>query len=356
MEKINWFRRLFLSWTELVNFINASIKQDDKSKEELIQLKTTNKTNEKRIQDLEKHLEDFRVERQNWINDKAELKTAKEEGDKKESLLVKKTSEIENLKDAMAKQKLEMENKWQDMFNKLKPLEKIEKTFFGKTGNKGKGELGEMQLETILEKSGLPLDQFWTKNLTVGTNQVEFAIKSGVENKWIPVDSKVLEGNINEDGKIIVDETYKKSVLTQAKTIKKYLGKTNTVDYGLLVLQNDEIYMSLYDKFPSFFKETIQEHKIYITSPSSFIQFSWSVANILEIYESVRGDQKIYDDMVDTLGGISRFMKKLGAVHKDFDTVVNSHYPALKNKENKLLKKLLKADKIEEIPETIQIN
>jgi len=46
------------------------------------------------------------------------------------------------------------------MFNKLKPLEKIEKTFFGKTGNKGKGELGEMQLETILEKSGLPLDQF----------------------------------------------------------------------------------------------------------------------------------------------------------------------------------------------------
>jgi len=60
--------------------------------------------------------------------------------------------------------------------------------------------------------------------------------------------------------------------------------------------------------------------------------------------------------MVDTLGGISRFMKKLGAVHKDFDTVVNSHYPALKNKENKLLKKLLKADKIEEIPETIQIN
>ncbi len=187
-------------------------------------------------------------------------------------------------------------------------MNKIEKTFFTSSGNKGKGELVELQLKTLLQKSGLD-NNIWIENLTVGKNIVEFTIQSGNEDeKWIPIDSKVLETEIDEEThKIIVDQKYKSKVLAQVKSITKYLGKSNTADYGLLVLQNDEVYMELYNEFPSFFKEVIEEHKVYITSPSSFVQITWSIANIIKIYERVHKDEMIYDQMVSILESVNKF-------------------------------------------------
>ncbi len=361
MIKINWFARLFMGWEKLVKHIQSNEKND----QELAVLK-------KELEMTQKSLEDIKVEK-NQMNDfllevrKEKDSLSKQLEDKKKELELNKQKEqeintslnvslkeIDGLKDKIRNGQNELEHYKREINEKLIPLNKIEKTFFASSGNKGKGELGEMQLKTLLQKSGLD-ENIWTENLMVGKNTVEFAIQSGdADGKWIPIDSKVLETEYDEDTKkIIVNNTYKQKVLTQVKQITKYLSKSNTAEYGLLVLQNDEIYMELYDKFPSFFKEVIEDYKVYITSPSSFVQITWSIANIIKIYERVHKDEMIYEQMVSVLESVNKFSSKLAVTHKEFNIAMETHYPTIKNKQDKLIKKLGKEGKIKEMPNLV---
>lgn len=236
-----------------------------------------------------------------------------------------------------------------DIRDQLKTIGKIERTFFASTGNKGKGELGERQVKTILEKAGIENDM-WVENLQVGNSTVEFAIQSGIEGKFIPVDSKVLDAKYDNDGNIIIDNDYKTKVKTQVKEVAKYLGKKHTTEYGILVLQSDQIYMSLFEEFPSFFEEMIREFKININSPSSFLQNAWSISHLIEIYKKVHNDEKIYEEMVSALDSVSKFAVKLNAVHEAFNVAMDTHYPTIRNKQKNLTKRLIKSNKIKEIP------
>lgn len=299
MKKINWFSRLFMSWKQIESFINDNSDTDvlaarlDEKEKQISKLEEAlEKKNEstKFIETLYKKLE-LQNQELTSINKAAEA--VKNDNNKK---INSQEDMIKSLQEKLMFRQSEMDKLKKDIHDRLGTLNKIEKTFFGKSGNKGKGELGEMQLKTMLQKSGLD-DDYWIENLIVGSSQVEFAIRSGEDEKWIPVDSKVLDTDHNEDGTIVLDEQYRQRVSVQAKNITKYLGKKNTAEYGLLVLQNDSIYLKLYEMYPLFFQETIQKYKIYICSPSSFIQFAWSISHILDIYKRVHKDEKIYDDM-----------------------------------------------------------
>ncbi|CAM9135368.1 DNA recombination protein RmuC [Mycoplasma todarodis] len=358
MIKINWFARLFMSWNKLEEHILSNSSNDKEMAVTKSQLQMTEQRLEEVIKQKEE-LSNFLMEAKNEKNEisrKLELQThdfemAKKKEQETNISIHEKLQEIEVLKDRIRDEKTSLDYYKKQINEKLVPLNKIEKTFFASSGNKGKGELGELQLKTLLQKSGLD-NNIWVENLTVGKNVVEFAIQSGNEDeKWIPIDSKVLETEIDPDtNKIIVDQKYKNKVLSQVKLITKYLGKSNTADYGLLVLQNDEIYMELYNEFPSFFKEVIEEHKIYITSPSSFVQITWSIANIIKIYERVHKDEMIYDQMVSILESVNKFSNKLAATHKEFNIAMTTHYPTIQKKQNSLVKKLVKEGKIKELP------
>ncbi|TCG11578.1 DNA recombination protein RmuC [Mycoplasma todarodis] len=358
MIKINWFARLFMSWKKLEEHITSNNSND----KEMAVMKTQLRMTEQRLEEITKQKDELNVfltevkNEKNEISRKLELQThdfevAKQKEQESNISISEKLQEIEVLKDRIRDERTNLEYYKKQINDKLIPLNKIEKTFFASSGNKGKGELGELQLKTLLQKSGLD-NNIWVENLTVGKNVVEFAIQSGNEDeKWIPIDSKVLETEIDPDtNKIIVDQKYKNKVLAQVKTITKYLGKSNTADYGLLVLQNDEIYMKLYNEFPSFFKEVIEEHKVYITSPSSFVQITWSIANIIKIYERVHKDEMIYDQMVSILESVNKFSNKLASTHKEFNIAMTTHYPTIQKKQNNLVKKLVKEGKIKELP------
>ena len=348
-----------MSWETIVTFIKNNEDSNNFNDNSII-LKTQNEEKDKQIKILENNLMDNNknlTEKQEVISSlkhevytlKQKEETLKSENNKKQESLSLKDQKIDNLKNLIQDKKNDLNILKKDISEKLIPLNKIEKTFFAESGNKGKGELGEMQLKTILQKSGLEND-FWTENLLVGTLQVEFAIKSGKMDKWIPVDSKVLDVDLDIENNIIINEKYKQRVKTQVREITKYLSKSNTADYGLLVLQNDSIYMELYTKFPSFFQQVIKEFKIYICSPSSFIQFSCSISNILEIYERVHNDEKIYDQMIDALNTITKLSTSLIKVHDNFNIAMNTHYPTLQKRQNKLIDKLSKEGKIKQLP------
>jgi len=103
---------------------------------------------------------------------------------------------------------------------------------------------------------------------------VEFAIVAP-ENKFIPVDSKVLESTkLDEDGKVIIDKEYANKVRSQAKKVSEYLGKANTTDYGILVLQSDSIQIEVFENFPELYKSIVDDYKVYVMGPSSFVQYS----------------------------------------------------------------------------------
>ncbi|CAM9132836.1 DNA recombination protein RmuC [Mycoplasma marinum] len=353
-----------MSWSSLEEYM----KQDGSNKEEvtnlekeLITVKANAESKTAILADQKETILDLRTRLNNNENKRnelaqvinkieAKLSSKSDEVLEKDLRLERQNEQISSLKSQILERKNDLEALKVEINDKLTPLNKIEKTFFGKTGNKGKGELGEMQLKTLLQKSGLD-ENIWQENLVVGKNNVEFAIQSGNDDgKWIPIDSKVLDAEYDEDSKLIVDEKYKKRVLAQVKSITKYLGKSNTAEYGLLVLQSDSIYMTLYNEFPSFFKEVIEEHKVYITSPSSFVQITWSIANIIKIYERVHKDKLIYDEMISVLESITKFSNKMAETHKAFNIAMTTHYPTIQKKQEKLVRKLEKEGKIKELP------
>ncbi len=357
MKKINWFTRAFMSWSSLTEYIRSD---SPSSNDELIKLEVENKNLVLRLEehktfvlDKEKRMEEYRneisilTEKFSSLNEQANVNQKTAEKDREE--LIKKNMLIDQLNDSIVKEKNRLDNLNKDINEKLAPLKRIQKTFFAEAGNKGKGELGEMQVKSILEKSGLEKN-LWTENLLVSGKSVEFAIKSGPNDKWIPVDSKVLDTEVDENNKVIINKDYPSRVKTQAKEITKYLSKSNTADYGLLVLQSDAIYMELFESEPLLFQEMIQKHKIYVCSPSSFVQFAWSVSHILDIYEKVHNDEKIYDQMVEALTTITKLSSSLVKVHKDFNVAMNTHYPTLQARQTKLQKKLSKDGKIKELP------
>ena len=356
MKKINWFSRLFMSWDSLSEYM----REDSKDNREVIELSAENK----HLKELITEIKSASTENISRISEKqaeiaklleklsmseAEKEASKTTNNSQREELVLRRAQIESLQEKLVERRNDLDMLKKDINEKLSPLKRIQKTFFAESGNKGKGELGEMQVKSILQKSGLE-DELWTENLIVGNKQVEFAIKSGENEKWIPVDSKVLDTEVDDNGKIIIDKNYSSRVKTQVKEITKYLGKSNTADYGLLVLQNDSIYISLFENEPLLFQEMITKHKVYVCSPSSFVQFAWSVSHILDIYEKVHNDEEIYEQMVDTLTTITKLSNSLVKVHKDFNIAMTTHYPTLQSRQNKLQKKLSKDGKIKELP------
>ena len=342
IKKINVFKRIFWSWKKIVEYISPvqdnSSDQDNKLITEHINLL------KEKINSQEKINASLSNEISYLKNLKFENDVLKEQNQKNESKNDTLNNQLNNL--THERDKLE-----KGINEKLMTLQKIEKTFFGSTGNKGIGELGERQVKSILEKSGLP-KELWTENLLVGNSHVEFAVKSGDEKKWIPVDAKTLTPEIDPDNnKAIIDKNYSKKVVSAAKEMTKYLNKSNTTGYGVLVLQSDDIYMKLFETQPELFQEINRDCKINVASPSSFVQMAWSISYIIDVYENIRQDEKIYDEMISIVQNVSKFAGSLQEAHKHFNIAINSHFPSLENKFNKISKKLSKKGKIKEIKE-----
>jgi len=364
MRKINWFARLFMKWNSIVDFIKNDYKITNSDYETKIAvLKEKCKNLEEKVEDLvnrnKENKRNFEREKEEKIQLRTEFETYKnkyENLDHKkhdiEKQLFTKESELKNLREKLLDHKNDTENMKRNILEKLTPLKRINETFFAKAGNKGKGMLGEKQLNNILEKSGIP-PEFWVKNLVVGNdskNIVEFAIKVD-KNKWIPIDSKVLDTDINESNEIVIDSKYETRVKEEAKKISKYLNKSNTGPYGMLVLQSDDIYLKLMDEFPNLFHEVIDKYKIHIASPSSFIQFAWSISYILNIYQKINKDEKIYDQMIQLIQTMEKLGKKLYSTYKEFTIAMDTHYPTFEKRYQKLTKSFVKTGKIKELPQ-----
>lgn len=346
MAKLNLIQRLFWSSEKIKNYF---LDNSHNNTEELKSLIETQKLmineQKERISEKDKIIAEIKEKLireeeigKNASSQASELKEKINTYETKRIELEKELNIVRNEKNEISKQ----------IDSKLKTLSKIETTFFGKTGNKGKAMLGEMHLAKLLEVSGLPSD-FYVHNLQVNSNVVEFAIKSGIEGKWIPVDSKVLDVDMDENQVIFITDKYIAKVKNAVKEISKYLSKSNTTDYGLLVLQSDEIYMKLYEYNPAFFQTMIRDHKIHVSSPSSFINYSSSISHILDIYSKVHNEEKLYKEIISLMETTRKFADNMQKSYKSFKVAMGTHYPALENKHRNIKKTIDTNNHLKEI-------
>lgn len=74
------------------------------------------------------------------------------------------------------------------------------------------------------------------------------------------------------------------------------------------------------------------------------------MSNILDIYRKIHKDEKLFDDVVDVLTTVNKLSASLVATHKSFNTAMDTHYPTLARRQNALVKKMVKDNKIKALP------
>lgn len=216
------------------------------------------------------------------------------------------------------------------------------------------GKIAEIRLDDLITKTSIDQSS-WTRNLAVGSEIVEFAIKSNeLEDKWIPVDSKLIGAftdGLDENGNIIVNDKYIKRVNSRVKEVKKYLNKKNTASFGMMVLQSDLIYNEIFENSPEVLSNSIVEHSIFIMSPSAFVQFSTAVDKLTKVFDRANRAQKIEENINVVIKHINNMLSAWKIGFAKFEVINEKHIKYISNSIDKVenLKSLeYKPDEVDE--------
>ncbi len=279
-QNVGFFRRIF-AWKDIVAGIENEIDKLDITTDNS-ELMTNFENSTKEIQKLRQDLEMIKTEKDS-LN--------KEYGALKEQLTTTNSQMLEYTRD-------------------------IHKIFNSSTGRQGK--ISEIRLKEVLIASFGTESDVWIENLPVDKGIVEFAIKISSGDKWVPVDSKSYIPELNENNEFIIDSSYVNKVKKAGEEIaSKYVGKNNTESFGLLVLPSEEVYVSLFEEDNSLFQH-LADRKVHITSPSNFISFVQTLANLNNKMEAVSASESIikeistaYDHMVNFYNSTKEGVDKL---------------------------------------------
>jgi len=190
---------------------------------------------------------------------------------------------------------------------------------------KTRGNLGEMQLENILNDSLAP-EQFEKNAATVkgSLNRVEFAIKlpgkEQNENILLPIDSKFpIESyerllDAYEEGDSAKIESYKKelerSAKNNAKDINsKYINPPYTTDFGIMFIPTEGLYAEIL-RIPGLFEQIQREYKVTIVGPVNLMAF----LNSLQMGFRTLAVEKRSSEVWELLGSIKTEFEKFGDV------------------------------------------
>lgn len=325
-KKINWFKRLFMSWNKLVNYFENNLKinesQRQKIEESLIsdlKLKLANHLDD-RIKKLQKTDSDF----SELKNKNEELKIEVKELRKKENNFIVDKQRIDELKEKI--ESLTKTNneyyKWKTQIGKnidynTEVMNKIENIFL--RSPKQIGNLGERGIEQIFEQCGIE-KKFWTKKLNIDNNIVEFAFRLNEdEEKWIPIDVKTYPSfKPNENNQINFDDLIG-TIELEAKKIKKYLNSKNTEPIGIMVIPDDSLYLEISRRYVKKIKEIFTNYGVVIASTSIFLQWCYILWFSFALSKKFHKDQKFHEDINNLMFSVKSFINDIIDIRKIFD-------------------------------------
>jgi DNA recombination protein RmuC len=193
---------------------------------------------------------------------------------------------------------------------------------------KSRGNLGEVQLEKILEDIFTP-DQYLKNPVIKGRQHVEFAIKLPSKQSdqtfiLLPIDAKFPQEDYQR--LLAAQETGKKEladkalkdlealIKKEARTIRdKYIDPPATTDFAILFLPFEGLYAEVL-RIPGLWEKIQQEHKVVITGPTTLAAF----LNSLQMGFRTLAIQK-------QTGEVWKLLKKIQTdFHKFGDTLVKA--------------------------------
>lgn len=366
-KKINWFKRLFYSWNRLVDYFEKHYEQQkermQKVNENFAKIVESNVVKEIRglidknneSNNLKNEIEKLRDQKQQieikLTETKSELKLKSNNNLEKDTLITTLSEKINKFKEEIAKAKTI--DKMESLLTPgIKTLKNMNDYFF-QNGGKGESKLHESLVEGIILKSKLP-EQTYKKNLNFSNKQrVEFALNSGDNKHWIPVDAKAYTPDKKgPDGQYVIDANFISKIRKGAKEITKYLDKNDVIDstnnesnlsttyYGILVMISDEIYSDTCNKFMYDINDIFHQYKIIVCSPTNFIQFGWFLQNNLQLIERYKNYDQTINDCSKLIGVIEKLMEKFFKIKKDFDDVYNKTCPQINKIKEKIYPQL----------------
>lgn len=208
------------------------------------------------------------------------------------------------------------------------------------TNVKTRGNIGEIQLSTLLEQYLSP-EQYDTNVKTVpnSTEQVEFAIKlPGSKDDatvYLPIDSKFPV----EDYQRLLEcyeefprmspevkkaqENFARTVRKAASDIRaKYVYPPNTTAFALMFVPSEGIYAEIL-RTPGLFEKLQSELQISVTGPSNLVAF----LNSLQMGFKTLAIEKRSNEVWQILGAVKSEFNKFGdemdATRKSLESVVN---------------------------------
>lgn len=298
-NNVSFFKRVF-SWRPTIDHITELIKTIDMNSE----------------------IEKFKEEIENRENHSKELwnvtkESQKSKIDELEEKVNEQLRDIGKMKGARNELQAELDSKTQltgflknkidESFEKVKgQVNEIHKVFNKTVGNRGK--ITELHLEGIMEQYFEKSDNFWTKNLSVGSGRVEFAIRQSKDDeKWIPIDSKSIIPKENDKEEWIIDSKYIRRIEKAAKDITQYLGKSNTTDFGIMVIPSNEVLIEMYRLFPDELNIIAEKHAIYVSSPHGFNQYVNTIKTLQDKMNAINSQKESLEKIRVIKGHISLF-------------------------------------------------
>ncbi len=323
---LSFWKRLF-SWRASIDDITSLIEQIEIKSEAEIENKYL--INEKALKEI--HDEEIKLlKAENDALKDVERQMISDNKDLLREFEVKETN-LNNDKDELVLSKGKLQNQIDQhteiMMHKTTALLNI---FERKSGSQGK--ISELALENIFEQTFAATPELWTTDLIIGSSHdfVEFAIKDHKEStKWIPVDSKSIkpdEGK-NEQGESIwiIDDKYLKKIETEVKKITKYINKSNTSNFGILVLPTDEVFMFLSDQYKKELFEFGTKYKIIVTSPSNFIQYTLMISTLDNLASTLKNSEKYKEEITKVVTHIKNFYRATEDSVKKINIAFDKH-------------------------------
>lgn len=260
----------------------------------------------------------------------------------------------------------EMKNLAQDVGGLKKVLSNV----------KTRGNLGEMQLEMLLEQILAP-DQYEAnvKTKKGSSDSVEFAIKlpgrDGEKGSvYLPVDAKfpkdyyeqLLQAYESADAALIesASKNFDNAVKVMAKDISdKYLDPPNTTDFGIMFLPFESIYAEVVRK-SVLLEELQRKYKIVVTGPSTLAAILNSLQmgfRTLAIQRRSSEVWKVLNDIkkeFENFGGLlEKAQKNISTGLNQLDDVMGKRTKAIQRKLNDV-ESLQQPDSVNSLPESNQ--
>ncbi len=315
-SKVGIFRRIF-SWKDIMQNIENEINQLEDNGDILFKYEEL----KNRSENLEKSESDL----QSTIN-------------KLNEDIDKQKIEIDGLTELKGVLKSQLESTNDTMVQYTKELHTV---FKSSTGSQGK--LSEKKLEQVFRGIFGEEGETWTTNLQVGDGRVEFAIKPDpTKDKWVPVDSKSLVPEVDENNEFVLDSKYYASVKKAGNDIsEKYVSKNNTESYGIMVLPSEGIYNEIFYSGNESLIKDLSDKNIFITSPSNFIQFATTVYKLNERMNIVEKSKEIVSEISTAFDHLVNFHNNAKEGVQKINLAFDKHLPKATNK-------------LEEIKDTIE--